>query len=62
MTRRLLAAASLVAVIGGFGAAALPAHADTPDGYVCIGMNDKKNPGYMDALCIDEWINIGNRG
>jgi hypothetical protein len=63
MTRRLLAAASLAAVIGGFGVAALPAHADADDhGYICVGMNDKKKPGYMDGICLDQWIQTGGRG
>ena len=47
MTRRLLATASLAAVLtGGFVALATPANA------LCIGSESQRHPGVYQALCI----------
>lgn len=53
MTRRLLAATTLVLACAGFSAAlVVPASADTSGGYVCIGTPDRRNPGWFYDVCV----------
>jgi hypothetical protein len=54
MTRRLLAATTLVVACAGFSAAlVVPASAGTPEGgYICIGTTDRRTPGYLDGVCL----------
>jgi hypothetical protein len=53
MTRRMIAALSLVAVAGGLAATAVPASA-TEGRYVCLTLRDKADPRFGDGICIEE--------
>ena len=55
MTRRLLAALTLATVVaGGLGAFATPASAtDDDNGWICIGGENQRKPGYYQYLCLE---------
>ena len=51
MTRRLLAALALTACAGAVFAA--PASAQNEDGWICIGSDNRREPGSHYAICIE---------
>lgn len=55
MTRRLVAAALLAGTVGFVAAPAMASHEEVR---VCIGGDDRNNPGRMIGLCIDNPLDI----
>jgi hypothetical protein len=55
VTRRLIAAATLAATLGGLALTAVPAHASHGhDNLICVGGDNTKRPGYGTMACIED--------